>query len=237
MSGEAGLVLRYDRDDDRFEKVSGVPANVTVFGVFETGGEVWAVGGERSGAVGHAYHLVGGSFVEDDTIPSEVENTGHFFKVWGRSPTDLWIVGLGGKMMHRDASGWRAIDTPSGRRLFTMHGNDTLAIAVGGFATGLVVEATGSDVEDVTPPAAKQLNGVWVEPDGSVVAVGIEGTVIERRGSVWRSPSGLPPTVDSYHAVYVDPDGGAWAVGGFLEVEPQRDGMLLHYGKPLPATF
>lgn len=237
MSGEAGLVMRYDRVADRFEKIPGVPASVTVFGVFETGGEVWAVGGERAGAIGHAYQLREGAFAEDDTIPSEVEAAGHFFKVWGRSPSDLWIVGLGGKMLHRDATGWRVIDTPSGRRLFTVHGNDTLAVAVGGFATGLVVEAIGADVRDVTPPAVGQLNGVWVEPDGSVVAVGVEGKVLERRGTVWRTPAGLPPTPDSYHAVYVDPEGGVWAVGGFLEIEPQRDGMLLHYGQTLPSTY
>lgn len=237
MSGQAGLVLRYDRDRDAFARVEGVPAGVTVFGVFEVGGEVWAVGGEASGSVGHAYQLQGDVFVEDAWIPSEVEEAGHFFKVWGRAPDDLWIVGLGGKMLHRDAGGWRAIDTPTGRRLFTVHGNATIAVAVGGFATGLVVEAIGDTLVDATPPALKQLNGVWVEADGTVVAVGVEGSVRERRGSIWSTPSGLPTTLDDYHAVYVDPDGGVWAVGGFLVVEPQKDGMLLHYGEPIPNTF
>jgi len=236
MSGEAGLVLRYDRASGKFAKVSGVPANVTVFGIFETGGEVWAVGGETSGSVGHAYKLADDAFVEE-AVPAEATANGQLFKVWGRSPTDLWIVGLGDKMLHRDASGWTAIDTPAGRRLFTMHGNNTSAIAVGGFATALVVEATGTTVADVTPPGIKQLNGVWVEPDGGVVAVGVEGTVMERRGSVWRSPSGLPGTLDDYHAVYVDPDGGVWAVGGFLAVAPQTEGMLLHYGATLPNNY
>lgn len=236
MAGEAGLVLRYDRATDKFDKVTGVPANVTLFGIFETGGEVWAVGGETSGSVGHAYKLAGDTFAEE-AVPAEVTANAQLFKVWGRSPDDLWIVGLGDKMLHRDASGWKVIDTPAGRRLFTIHGNDTSAIAVGGFATALVVEATGTNVEDVTPPAAKQLNGVWVEPDGGVVAVGVEGTVMERRGSVWKSPSGLPDTLDDYHAVYVDPDGGVWAVGGFLVVEPQTEGMLLHYGASLPNNY
>jgi len=234
MSGEAGLVLRHDRASGRFDKVSGVPANVTLFGIFETGGEVWAVGGETSGSVGHVYKLAGDAFVEDDSVPADAESAGQLFKVWGRSPTDLWVVGLGDKMLHRDSSAWKVIATPSGRRLFTIHGNDTTAVAVGGFATGLVVEASGTTASDVTPPAVKQLNGVWVEPDGAVIAVGVEGTVVERRGSVWKSPSGLPGTLDDYHAVYVDPDGGVWAVGGSLVVEPQKEGMLLHYGEALP---
>jgi len=240
MSGEAGLVLRHDRASGRFDKIAGVPANVTLFGIFETGGEVFAVGGETSGSSGssgHVYKLTGEAFVEDATVPSEAKSAGQLFKVWGRSPTDLWVVGLGNKMLHRDGSGWKVIDTPSGRRLFTVHGNDTIAVAVGGFATGLVVEATGTSVSDVTPPAAKQFNGVWVDREGGVVAVGVEGTVMERRGSVWKSPSGLPGTLDDYHAVYVDPDGGVWAVGGFLVVEPQKKGMLLHYGETLPNDF
>jgi hypothetical protein len=237
MAGQAGLVLRHERNSGAFVRVEGVPANVTIFGIFEVDGEVWAVGGEDSGSVGHAYRLVGDVFVADDGIASEVKDAGHFFKVWGRAGDDLWIVGLGGKMLHRDAAGWRAIDTPSGRRLFTIHGNANLALAVGGFATGLVVEAAGTTVRDVTPPGAKQLNGVWVERDGTVIAVGVEGTVMERRGSVWRAPSGLPATLDDYHAVYVDPEGGVWAVGGFLVVEPQKNGMLLHYGEPIADTF
>jgi len=237
MAGEAGLVRRYDRQSGAFAEVPGVPAEVTLFGICETGSEVWAVGGERSSSIGHAYHLVGGAFVEDDTVPAAAKTAGHFFKVWGRSPSDLWIVGLGDKMLHRDASGWQVVDTPSGRRLFAIHGNDTLAVAVGGFATGLVVEITGGVVTEATPPAVKQLNGVWVEPDGAVLAVGIEGTVQERRGSVWQSPTGVPASTGSYQAVYVDPEGGVWAVGGFLEVEPRRDGVLLHYGAPIPSAF
>jgi hypothetical protein len=237
MAGEAGLVLRYERAGGSFEQIPGVPGNVTLYGVFETGGEVWAVGGEDTGSVGHAYRLDGAAFTEDDGVPAAAEQAGQFFKVWGRSPTDLWIVGLGDKMLHRGAGGWEVLDTPSGRRLFTMHGNESVAVAVGGFATGLVVEASGNAVSDVTPPGVKQLNGVWVEPDGTVVAVGVEGTVVERRGSVWRSPGGLPATLDDYHAVYVDPDGGVWAVGGFLVVEPQTRGMLLRYGRPIPNTF
>lgn len=243
MAGEGGLVLRYDRAADTFSKIGGVPSTVTLFGIFATGAgfaDVWAVGGDTDGAVGHVYKLDGAAFVEDTTMPEAARTAGQFFKVWGRSSNDLWVVGLGNKMMHRSASGWSVIDTPQGRRLFTMHGNDTTAIAVGGFATGLVVEALGAGaatVSDATPPGVKQLNGVWVDGDGSVVAVGVEGTVTERRGTVWKAPSGLPQVLDDYHAVYVDPEGGVWAVGGFIVVTPGTDGMLLHYGPSISSTI
>lgn len=230
MAGEGGLVLRYDRASDVFERVEGVPDNITLFGIFEIGSDVWAVGGEEAGSNGHIYKLAGTTFVEDDTVPAEAKAAGHFFKVWGRASTDLWVVGLGDKMLHRDGTGWHVVATPGGRRLFTMHGNDVTAVAVGGFASAVVVEASGGVVSDVTPPDTKQLNGVWVEPDGTVIAVGVEGTVLERRGSVWRTPAKVPDYLDDYHAVYVDPAGGVWAVGGAIVVEPPREGVLLHYG-------
>ncbi|HRE89156.1 MAG TPA: hypothetical protein PK095_08445, partial [Myxococcota bacterium] len=90
---------------------------------------------------------------------------------------------------------------------------------------------------DASPPDVPPLNGVWVQADGTTVVVGAAGSVYERRGTVWRAPSDVPASLDDYHAVYVDPEGGVWAVGGFLLVEPQRRGMLLHYGPPVGRTI
>ncbi len=230
MVGEGGLALRYDRATDSFERVGGVPDDVTLYGVFETGGDVWAVGGDRGDSTGHIYALAGATFVEDDTVPADAKAAGQFSKVWGRASTDLWVVGRGDKMLHRDGNGWRVVDTPGGRSLFSVHGNDATTVAVGSLARASVIEASGGVVSDVTPPDTKQLNGVWVEPDGIVTAVGVQGTVIERRGSVWKAPANLPDYRDDYQAVYVDPAGGVWAVGGALVVEPPREGVLLHYG-------
>lgn len=235
MAGEAGLVLRYDRAADRFTRIEGVPANVTLYGIFELpSGDVWTVGGNSSG--GRVFKLSGSTFAEE-TVPAEAAEAGRFFKVWGRSATDLWVVGVGDKMLYRDGSGWQVFDTPRGGRLTTVHGNSSQVVAVGGFTEGLVVDASSSGPVDASPSGVSPLNGVWVQTDGTVVAVGAAGTVIERRGSVWRTPNGVPGSLDDYHAVYVDPAGGVWAVGGFLLVEPQRRGMLLHYGLPISRTI
>jgi hypothetical protein len=104
-------------------------------------------------------------------------------------------------------------------------------------ARASVIEASGGTVSDVTPPDTKQLNGVWVERDGTVLAVGDEGTVLERRGSVWKTPAAVPDFLDDYQAVYVDPAGGVWAVGGALVVDPPREGVVLHYGDPIANTL
>jgi hypothetical protein len=225
--GEAGLALRYDRTTDRFERIEGVPAAVTLYGVLITDSDVWAVGGDDRGRV---FRLDGEAFTEDP-IP---DGTDRLFKVWGTTSDDLWAVGLGDTILRRSSDGWRALPSPVPERLTTVHGNGSLTVAVGGFLAAQAVEL-GDALVDISPPSAKALNGVWVTTDGAVVAVGVEGTVLERSGSVWRAPSSLPTTLDDYHAVYVDPDGGVWAVGGFIVVEPQRRGMLLHYGPPIPG--
>lgn len=235
MAGEAGLVLRYDRGVDRFTRVEGVPSSVTLYGIFETpDGLVWAVGGNAQG--GRVFSLpAGGTAFVEEALP-EGAATGRFFKVWGRSSTDLWVVGVGGDILYRDGAGWRVFASPGGARLTTVHGNATLAVAVGGLTEGRVV-ALDQGVTDASPPDVPPLNGVWVQADGTTVVVGAAGSVYERRGTVWRAPSGVPESLDDYHAVYVDPDGGVWAVGGFLLVEPQRRGMLLHYGPPVGRTI
>ena len=236
MAGEAGLVLRYDRGADRFTRIEGVPSSVTLYGVFEASdGRVWAVGGNGEG--GRVFSLATPSsttFVEE--VLPEGAATGRFFKVWGRSSSDLWVVGLGGDILYRDGAGWRVFASPGGTRLTTVHGNASLAVAVGGLTEGRVV-SLDAGVTDASPPDVPPLNGVWVQADGTTVVVGAAGSVYERRGTVWRAPSGVPASLDDYHAVYVDPEGGVWAVGGFLLVEPQRRGMLLHYGKPVSRTL
>lgn len=230
MAGEAGLVLRYDRGSDRFTRIEGVPASVTLYGIFETpDGQVWTVGGNGDGGRVFSMALEDQAFTEE--VLPEGAATGRFFKVWGRSGTDLWVVGVGGDILYRDGDGWQVFATPGGGRLTTVHGNAALTVAVGGFTEGLVVTLDEGGVTDTSPPETDPLNGVWVEGDGGLVAVGASGSVVERRGSVWRVPTGVPQSLDDYHAVYVDPTGGVWAVGGFLLVEPQRRGMVLHYGR------
>ncbi len=233
MVGETGLALRYDRAEDRFTRIEGVPATVALYGVLPIGNDVWAVGGDDRGRIYRldGERLDGGAFVEEslgDIVPERL------FKVWGRSSDDLWAVGLDGTILRRKDGTWNPVPSPLDDRLTTVHGNATLTVAVGGFASGQALELDDV-VTDISPESAKAMNGVWVSPDGTVVTVGVEGTVLERRGSLWRAPADLPETLDDYHAVYVDPDGGVWAVGGFIVVEPQRRGMLLHYGLPIPG--
>lgn len=230
FAGEGGLALRYARGAGAFTKLGGVPEGVTLFGIQPIGDTVWAVGHDVRPNIGRVYTLEGDSFVERTDLPEGAGVGGAFFKVWGRSDDDLWIVGLGENALHKTASGWDKFPTAFEGRLFTVHGNATSTFAVGGFINAVVLELKDDGPVNVTPANAPQLNGVWVEPGGRVVSVGTTGAVWQRAVDGNWSEVTVPETLLDYHGVYVDPKGDVWAVGGFVLSEPLRQGMMLHYG-------
>lgn len=228
MVGERGLVLRWERATKAFTEVGGVPDDVTLNAVSAAGGAVWAVGGD--GTVGHVYRLSGASFVEDTGVAAG-DRGAALNDVWAEDADEVWAVGRAGVILHRSAGGtWAAVATPDGKGLRAVHARAGAAIAVGGAISGRVVEVSGASASDVSPPQVKELLAVVVRGDGGVVAVGGEGTVVAREGTVWRTPDGLPTTLDDHAGVYVDPDHGIWVVGGNLASDPPRSGAVLHFG-------
>jgi hypothetical protein len=234
MSGDGGLIVRYGRASSEFEvmRAPGAEDNLTLFGIFPIAAdEVWAVGGVSAveGRVGRAYRFDGSAWSLVDDLP-EAANEDPLFKVWGRGRDDLWIVGLGNAAFHRGPDGWTEV--PTDRRLLTVHGNDDTVLAVGGFASGYIVEAQDGALVDVSPQGIEEMIGVYVEPDGTVVTVGIDGAVWKRQDGVWAPvlDSPTPPTGLDYHGVFVDSAGGLWAVGGEITVPPFNRGILSYRG-------
>lgn len=236
MSGSGGTILRYDTAAERFDAFATPSDAPIVFGVFPLpDGDVWAVGG-AAGATppGFVWRLEGETFVAVDDVPAAALEAGMLFKVWGRSADDLWVVGLGNVALHRTAAGWESHDVA--RRLFTVHGHANRAYAVGGFLGGYLTAIDGDAISDATPTGMPQMNGVWVAPDGSAVAVGVEGAIWRSdTAGAWHAEAETPETTRDYHAVYVDPSGAVWAVGGFVVSEPLHDGMLARFGAPIDA--
>lgn len=235
IAGAQGVVLR--GDPGGLTRVIG-PSEAYLFGVFPApDGSVWAVGVQSDGMGargGELWRLDGDRFVLED-VPAEAAAAGAFFKVWGRSAEDLWVVGLGGVALHRTAAGWTTHDTPRGRRLLTVHGNATESVAVGGFIDALVVSLGDGAVTDQTPAGAPQFNGVWMDPSGDAVAVGVGGAVWTRTAGTWAADEDAPVSRRDWHAVYRDPKGGVWTVGGQVVVEPFDDGWLGYRGEAPPA--
>jgi hypothetical protein len=236
MSGEGGLILRYSYATGDFE-VHDTPGTPLLFGIFPVADDdVWAVGGDLPGGGAVAYRFGGAAWSEVEDLPQEALDD-PFFKVWGRSIEDLWIVGLGSVALHRGSEGWSSVPVPTGRRLLTVHGGDDVTVAVGGFASGLLVEAqgTGGDLVDVTPLGMAQMSGVWVRPDGDALAAGMLGDLWVRRGGAWHPVPDAPVIDLDYHAAFVDPAGGEWAVGGSILAPPFERGLLVHRGRPVSS--
>jgi hypothetical protein len=155
--------------------------------------------------------------------------------VWGRSDSDLYVSGRLGLIFHYDGAQWAQVDVDAGGvdatllPLFTVHGNATQVVATGGLVGGVVYERQGSTFENRALPGLPQMNGIFLRPDGTGVAVGNGGSVAFRGASGWElQRPGLGTALD-LHAAWVDPDGGVWAVGGDLTTSLDQ-GMVVYGG-------
>jgi hypothetical protein len=192
----------------------------TVFGVWAAGADdVYAVGSAQ-GRNGFIWHFDGQAFVDlklSDELPlDENHDLPGFYKVWGASPADVWVVGDRGVVLRGNAGdGFRLIASGSDERLFTVHGAHGRVVMVGGSGNGFALEAEGDELVPITPPGASLLQGVSVADSGAVWTVGLGGNVYNQDapGAAWQSTITDTP-VQSLHSVWVDPSGGVWAVGG-----------------------
>jgi hypothetical protein len=232
MSGSGGLILEYDLTTREFTRYD-TPGDATLFGIWGASeSDLWAVGddGDQGGVIWHydgvIWSVVDLSQVSERRIPP-------LNKVWGRSSGEVYAVGAMGTALLFDGVQWSEIDSGTQRFLFTVHGNDDVVVATGGFFTeAVVVEKEEGPFTDRTPAGALQLNGVFIPADGSGVAVGRERSIVLRDDGVWTFHDSVPGDVLDYHAVWIDPQGGTWAVGGDLAID-LREGILAYAGTRL----
>lgn len=245
MVGRDGLILRHQRSTGMFEQLPSGTTN-WLWGAVMTGpSDGWAVGGvpgcgsDKGGTILHWDGKAWGAAPGLD--PSLQDATGCWFKAWARGKDDVWIVGAGGHMLHWDGKVWAAADSgqKSAKSLFTVSGNASLVVAVGGAGTGTIVENSGSGFVEKVLPDLEQLNGVFVQASGDAIAVGSAGmgTVWQRKAGVWTRTSGSPEVSQDFHGAWIDPDGGLWAVGGNLMNTVQTGGIVVHHGAGHPASF
>jgi hypothetical protein len=242
MGGTGGTILRHQPDDGSFT-VMPTPGLGTVFGIWgATPEDVWAVGGDSESAGGFAWRLrepsSGGVWEPEPSVPADVAANAAIWKIYGTSAGDAWAVGSNGHSLHWDGAAFAAGETGVGASLFTVHAYDGRYVAVGGTASGYIVEHDGAGWQSVTPdPApAMGLSGVTLGPRGLGVAVGPFGGVYLRDDAGWQ-PAELEDaaTRQNLHGSWIDDEGGLWAAGGQTSFPPYDDGILLHRGTPVPT--
>jgi hypothetical protein len=233
MGGDGGVIVRMENDTFT---VMDTPGTETVFGIWgATPDDVWAVGGASDATGGFAWRLSGDAWVPEPSLPTDVPDNAAVWKMFGRAANDAWMVGSNGVALHWDGATLTPGDTGVGSSLFTVHENDGLYAAVGGLATGIIVERSGDTWQNVTPdPPPMGMAGVTLGEDGTGIAVGALGTVYVRDGQRWAVEELGFGLIENLHGSWIDDEGGLWAVGGQTLAPPLTNGVMIHRGREVP---
>lgn len=214
--GAAGLILHREGGQLVDESVDTV---ATLYGVWDEGDRVWAVGGDVFGSrLGEIWLREDGEwslFASD--LPGVV------FKVWER-----WFVGDGVALYLGDDGLLENRSTGGGEKLLTVRGrSDTDVWAVGGAMSSLLMHHDGTEWStiEVDPLCTSQpLNGVWTAPGEDVWVAGMSGAMARFDGQEWhcaklREDDPLRDLNHAhFHAVWPGTEGEMlWFGGDFFE--------------------
>src|SRR6185295_17642304 len=71
--------------------------------------------------------------------------------IWGRTPSDVYVVGRRGVILHYDGAVWNAVPSGTSRALGTTHGDSSRLFAAGGSFSGLILGDQNGSFVDQTP--------------------------------------------------------------------------------------
>lgn len=97
--------------------------------------------------------------------------------IWGTSANDIWIVGRGGLLVHKDSTWNLPTSSPSEADLFSVWGpaaNNYWAVG----ANGTILHYDGEAWSSVASPVETNLNAVWGSSATDVWAVGDQGVIL-----------------------------------------------------------
>ncbi len=195
--GQSGIVIR---SEDGAQTRDDIPTNATLFGVYDDGTDLWAVGGDVANTQeGEIWRKPEGG---DWTLVAG-ELDGLMFKVWNG-----WFVG-DGLAFQWNGSELVAHPPPNEARLTTVTGppgsdGSSDVWAVGGDIQQVLLEWNGSDwVEHPVDPlcgGGQGLNGVWT--DGTTVWIaGHNGAAASYDGETFTCDQ-PPLTFEHFHAAW-----------------------------------
>jgi hypothetical protein len=240
FGGADANIVRYEGGSFERMATPGLGKHI-VFGIWAAGpSDVYAVG-SAAGRNGFIWHYDGQSWQElpePSGLPEdEYFDVPAFFKVWGTSADDVWIVGGRGLVLRGNAqNGFQVVRSGVEDTLFTVHAAGGRVLMVGGGNQGVILEAQGNELVNRTPANAPLLQGVTVAADGTAWATGLGGSIYRSDGQDFEP---VDPGIDfkptqSLHSTWIDPSGGQWSVGGNVLSPPLAAGIAVHLGALLP---
>lgn len=225
MVGEEGVIV-HEVEGTRVRE--DVPTSAKLFGVYDDGVDVWAVGGDIFGdGTGEIWRRVDGEWSLASTTP------GLAFKVW-----EGWVVGDGFAWFW-DGSSFEDRTPPGDPRFTTVRGRGPDDVwVVGGTQVAELFHWDGSGWEqpELDPACINAaLNGVYTAPGEDVFVAGMFGVAARYDGTSWAC-AGQPMTAKAFHAVWAH--GGAWwALGGNFTSSSTQVSSVARFGEgPLPEV-
>lgn len=216
MVGEKGRITHWD-GKTFMEHSSGTTA--TLWGVWAASPtDAWVVGGTPEGGTNApndlVFHWNGASF-SSVTLPQILGRS--YYKVWGRSSDDLYVVGEAATIWHKKGATWTLESDPplASATLFTVAGSKTGDVyAVGNFD---ILRSSGTTWEKLPLELTGSANGVATSTADEAAIVGFGGMKQRYVAGEWIDDFLEEPHAD-LHATWAEGNGAYWAVGGnFLD--------------------
>ncbi len=227
MGGTRGTILHFDGAE---WVQQATPVGAAVWGLWAVApDDVWAVGGEGAfGALPFVMRYDGEVWTEVAVPPLVRPGVSAFFKVWGSSADNIYIVGQNGAVVRWD--GVELIETGVGisQDLIGIWGNgpDDITVA-GGRGTAELAHFDGVEWSRLPPSSIVGLNGVWTRRPDLVHSVGVLGTAlrVDPRGPEVLAQDFVPSTLE-LHAVFGDDSDQLLAFGANFNV-PESGVVLI----------
>ncbi len=218
--GNDGTIAHWDGSSWTLQ---ATPTTEVLWGVWGASpSDLWAVGGAaRDGAKATLLHYDGSAWTEVEPPVLQRPNVFAFFKVWGTSASNVYVVGQRGVVLHYDGSVWTEELVGASQDLIAVWGTgpDNI-VAVGGRANGIVSIFDGTDWRTESLAPTPGLNGIWLDSTTNnaniahvVGSIGTFGTLDLTTFEVTRK---LVATDREVHAVFSADGETITAVGGNL---------------------
>lgn len=226
--GNEGTILHYDGSTYTMATATTTQDLWGVWG--SASNDLWAVGGngrDEDNATILRYDGTSWRHVPRPTIARP--RVGAFFKVWGTSADNLYIVGQRGVILHWNGSDFTEIETAASEDLVALWGTgpDRIAI-VGGRSNGQIVTYNGTEWTRKSLAPLPGLNGVWMGSPETVHIGGEDGILARVDFDTLEVTREEAPTSLVIHAIYGDSTPRLTAVGGsLLSTQPPFRGVAL----------